>query len=541
MRRLCGESWRSYPERSAAQLADKRSTGSEVRPRATAEVSRGHSSWREVLDGEGLNVSRRVGKGNLVKEMWQKTQRRPMRRSEGRDGLHQGEARSAPDKDAVSDIAETMTESEQITPAQGPTMEAVVGRANLFAALKKVQDNNGAPGPDGITVAQMPEMLKEQWPTTRAQLLAGTYLPQPVRRVAIPKPDGGQRELGIPSVMDRLIQQAILQILQPLWDPTFSPHSYGFRPGRNAHQAVERARTLVASGLSHVVDIDIEKFFDRVNHDLLMDRIAKRIEDKRLLRLIRRYLEAGALMPDGVVAERDEGTPQGGPLSPLLANLLLDELDRELSSRGLQFARYADDCNIYVGSAKAADRVLESIAGWLKRKLKLTVNSQKSAAAVATTRKFLGFQLRQDPETGEVVRTIAPKSLARIYDKLRTMTSRNCGRKIERIVGQIAVYLRGWWGYYRHTDRYADVRALLGWLRRRLRQIHWRQWKNGHRRFQELRRLNPDRDEQWYAAGATSKHGPWRMSHTPQIDAALSVSYWRKLGLPDLDRPGWKP
>lgn len=475
-----------------------------------------------------------------MKKVWQKTQGLPMRGPESRDGGREGEAQSDPDKDAVSNIAGTMTESKHTTPITGPTMEAVVGRANMFAALERVQDNDGAPGPDGITVAQLPEMLEKQWPITCEQLLAGTYLPQTVRRVAIPKPDGGQRELGIPSVMDRLIQQAILQILQPLWDPTFSPHSYGFRPGRNAHQAVERARTLVASGLSHVVDMDIEKFFDRVNHDLLMDRIAKRIEDKRLLRLIRRYLEAGALMPEGVVVERDEGTPQGGPLSPLLANLLLDELDRELSSRGLQFARYADDCNIYVGSAKAADRVLESITGWLKRKLKLTVNSQKSAAAVATTRKFLGFQLRQDPKTGEVVRTIAPKSLARIYDKLREMTGRNCGRKVEQVVVRIAVYLRGWWGYYRHTDRYTVVREMLSWLRRRLRQIHWRQWKNGHRRFEELRRLTPGRDEDWYAMGAASNHGPWRMSHTPTIDAALSVSYWRKLGLPDLDRPGWK-
>lgn len=464
----------------------------------------------------------------------------PPRGTERRDGERTGAVRQRDDKDAERYTARPTDQSQHATSAM-PTMEAVVERANMRAALQRVQANNGAPGPDGMRARdEFTEYLKQHWPAIREQLCAGTYLPQPVRRVEIPKPDGGKRELGIPSVIDRLIQQAILQVLQPLWDPTFSPHSYGFRPNRNAHQAVSRARELVASGLGHVVDIDIEKFFDRVNHDILMGRIAKRISDKRLLKLTRRYLEAGVILPDGVAVEREEGTPQGGPLSPLLANLLLDDLDRELQARGLHFVRYADDCNIYVGSAKAAQRVLESITVWLQRKLRLTVNARKSAAAEATTRKFLGFQLRRDTKTGEVVRTIAPQSLCRIYDKLRAMTGRNCGRKVARVVEQIAVYLRGWWAYYQHTDRYTDVRDLQAWLRRRLRQIHWQQWKNGHRRFAELQRLDPGHDDAWYAKAAGSSRGPWHSSHTKQLDMALPNKYWYDLGLPKLDRPEWR-
>ena len=327
-----------------------------------------------------------------MNEPWQKPHGRPAKPPQARR-LRSSDEVGADDQGAVSVMAINNSESKSAAVDEGPSMEEVLERSNMFAALKKVQANKGAPGPDGMTVEELPGFLRNKWPAIRQRLLADTYRPQPVRRVAIPKPGGGERNLGIPNVLDRLIQQALLQRLQPRWDPTFSPHSYGFRPGRSAHQAVQCAQQYVAAGYGWVVDIDIEKFFDRVQHDLLMGRIAKRIRDKRLLRLIRGYLTAGAILPDGMKVQTDEGTPQGGPLSPLLANLLLDELDQELTKRNLKFVRYADDCNIYVRSAKASQRVLTSISDWLQRRLRLKVNPNKSAAAPAPApnRKFLGF------------------------------------------------------------------------------------------------------------------------------------------------------
>lgn len=473
-----------------------------------------------------------------MNEAWQKLhgrqtmppQSRPTHAAAEGVGVEQG---------AVSDTATSTDQSSSDIEDTGPTMEEVLERGNMLAALRKVHGNKGAPGPDGMTVQALPGYLRSQWPVIRQQLLDGTYRPAAVRRVTIPKPGGGERNLGIPNAVDRMIQQALLQSLQPRWDRTFSPHSYGFRPGRSAHQAVRRAQQLVESGHGYVVDIDIEKFFDRVHHDLLMGRIAKRIRDKRILRLIRGYLTAGAILPDGLRVATNEGTPQGGPLSPLLANLLLDELDQELGKRGLHFVRYADDCNVYVNSAKAAERVLKSISNWLQRRLKLKVNPQKSAAGAATNRKFLGFQLRQQVRSGRIVIAIAAQSLQRVRDRLRPLTSRTCGRKVEQIVVQVASYLRAWWGYFGLTEQYGDVTILLGWLRRRLRQIRWKQWKTARRRWSELARLAPDHRADWYASGATAQCGSWRAAHLPAVQTALSNAYWERLGLPRLDRPGW--
>jgi len=316
-----------------------------------------------------------------------------------------------------------------------PLMEAVVSADNMRRALKRVKANKGSPGSDGMKVSELTEHLQTHWPSLREQLLTGTYQPQPVKRVEIPKPDGGKRLLGIPTVVDRLVQQAILQVLDPLYDPTFSPSSYGFRPGKSAHQALEAARKHMAEGKDWVVDLDLEKFFDRVNHDLLMGRLAKRVADKRLLRLIRGYLEAGVML-NGVVVERDEGTPQGGPLSPLLANVLLDDLDKELERRGLAFCRYADDCNIYVQSQRAGERVMASVTRYLETKLKLKVNRAKSAVDRPHRRKFLGFTLRR--RNGEVALSIAAKSKKRFMDTVRRITKRNRGVRLERVITNCA-------------------------------------------------------------------------------------------------------
>jgi len=410
-------------------------------------------------------------------------------------------------------------------------MEEVCERENLERAWQQVRSNQGSPGVDGRTIDETRDYLCEHWPAIREQLLNGTYKPQPVRRVELAKPDGGVRKLGIPTVLDRLIQQATLQVLQDRWDPTFSEHSYGFRPGRSAHQAVAQAQSYVAEGYEFVVDIDLEKFFDRVNHDILMDRVARRISDKRLLRLIRAYLNAG-VMENGLVGPTDEGVPQGGPLSPLLSNLVLDEFDRELTRRGLRFCRYADDCNIYVRSRRAGERVMVSACRFLTTRLQLKVNESKSAVARSGERKFLGFTISNDPEP---LRQIAAKALAKFKERIRELTRRTLGVSVPQLIAPLARYLIGWRGYFSFCQTPIVLRNLDAWIRRRLRMYIWRQWKNGPTRYAHLRRLGVSHFHAAVAAGAAS--GYWRMARHVAVQQALSNAFFDSIGLPRLAAP----
>jgi RNA-directed DNA polymerase len=404
-------------------------------------------------------------------------------------------------------------------------MEEICQRENLEMAWKRVRENKGSPGVDGLTIDETADYLREHWPTIREQLLAGTYTPQPVKRVEIPKPDGGVRKLGVPCVVDRLIQQAVLQVLQPRWDPTFSEHSYGFRPGRSAQQAVAQAQQYVAEGYDYVVDIDLEKFFDRVNHDLLMARVAARVSDKRVLKLIRAFLNAG-VMENGLVGSIDEGTPQGGPLSPLLSNLLLDDLDQELTRRRHRFCRYADDSNIYVRSRRAGERVMASVCRFLTTQLRLKVNESKSAVARPEERKFLGFSISNDGSE----RRIAPKALVRFQMRIRELTRRTRGVGLPQLVEQLAPYLIGWRGYFRFCQTPRVLSNLDAWIRRRLRMYLWRQWQNGRNRFQELRRRGVSKFQAAVAAGSPT--GFWRMAGHPAVQQALRNAYFDSLGLP---------
>jgi RNA-directed DNA polymerase len=408
-------------------------------------------------------------------------------------------------------------------------MEEVCERENLKAALKQVKANQGSPGVDGMTVVGLKDYLKQHWPAIREQLLNGTYEPKPVRRVEIPKPDGGGvRKLGIPSVLDRFIQQAVLQVLQRQWDRTFSDHSYGFRPGRSAHQAVAQAQQYIAEGHGWCVDLDLEKFFDRVNHDKLMGQIAKRVEDKRLLKLIRAFLDAG-VMENGLVSPSVEGTPQGGPLSPLLSNLVLDELDRELERRGHRFVRYADDCNIYVGSERAGQRVMESITQFITQQLKLKVNGAKSAVARPQERKFLGFSFTAGPE---VKRVIAPKALDRFKQRIREITRRAKGVSIETTMEELAPYMRGWRSYFGFCETPEVLVSLTRWVRLRLRAAMWRQWKTPRRRRAALIELGVLPRLASNTAG--SGLGPWFLGKAKALSVGLSNAYFKSLGLPSL-------
>src|SRR6202162_598531 len=406
-------------------------------------------------------------------------------------------------------------------------MEEVCDRRNLERAWKRVRRNKGSPGVGGMTIDDAKDYLREHWPSIRSKLLAGTYQPQPVKRVEIPKPDGGVRKLGVPCVVDRLIQQAMLQVLQERWDPTFSEHSYGFRPGRSAHQAVAQAQQYIAEGYNVVVDLDLEKFFDRVNHDILMARVAARIPDKRVLRLIRAFLIAG-VMEDGLVKSVDEGTPQGGPLSPLLSNIVLDDLDKELARRGHRFCRYADDCNIYVRSHRAGERVKASVSRFLTTKLRLTVNETKSAVARPEERKFLGFSISNDGAE----RRIAPKALDTFKTRVREQTCRTRGLSLTQIVGELTPYFIGWRGYFGFCQTPGVFSRLGAWTRRRLRSYLWRQWGSGRNRFKELRRRGVPKFNAAVAAGSPT--GFWRMSGHPAVQQALRHHYFDSLGLPRL-------
>jgi RNA-directed DNA polymerase len=401
-------------------------------------------------------------------------------------------------------------------------MEEVCERENCWQAYKRVKANQGSPGIDGMKVGELSGYLKQHWPSIREQLLRGTYQPQPVRRVEIPKPDGGVRKLGIPTVLDRLIQQAVMQVLQRSWDPTFSEHSHGFRPKRSAHQAVAKAQQYIAAGHRWVVDLDLEKFFDRVNHDKLMAAIARRVTDKRVLRLIGAFLKVGVL-ENGLVSPAEEGTPQGGPLS------VLDELDRELERRKHRFVRYADDCNIYVRSQRAGQRVMTNITRFLTRRLKLTVNEAKSAVARPIARKFLGcsFSNHKEPK-----RRIAPKVLLRCKQKIRELTRRTRGISLEQMLKELTAYLRGWKSYFGFCQTPALLNALDKWIRHRLRSMLWKQWKRGSTRYGKLRQLGVGKDLAAPTAG--SPHGPWRLANSPALSSALPLAYFDSLGLPRL-------
>jgi RNA-directed DNA polymerase len=376
-----------------------------------------------------------------------------------------------------------------------------------------------------MTVEELRPYIIAYWREIRGALDGGRYRPSPVRRVGIPKPEGGERQLGIPTVLDRFIQQAIAQVLSPLFESHFSPHSYGFRPGRSAQEAMKQAQEYVQDGYDWVVDIDLERFFDRVNHDMLMARVARVVKDKRVLKLIRAYLESG-VMVNGVVMEPEEGTPQGGPLSPLLSNIMLDDLDKELEKRGHKFVRYADDCNVYVKTQRAGERVKGSVVQILEKKLKLKVNRQKSKVDRASRVKFLGFSLYK--YRGEVRIRVATKSLQRFRQRLRRLTRRTRSGKLEDIIREVNQYLRGWIGYFRLADTPSVFEDLEGWIRRRLRQMVWKRWKRGRTRYRELVALGVPRERAALGAVGTS---PWRMSRTPVVNEALSNAYWRKLGL----------
>ena len=407
-------------------------------------------------------------------------------------------------------------------------MKQVLSRENLLRALKQVEKNKGSHGTDGMSVKDLRRHLVEHWDTIRRALEEGTYEPCPVRRVEIPKPNGGVRLLGIPTVTDRFIQQAIAQVLTPIFDPSFSEHSYGFRPGRRGHDAVKKAKQYIQEGYTWVVDIDLEKFFDRVNHDKLMGILAKRIPDKILLKLIRKYLQAGVMI-NGVVMETQEGTPQGGPLSPLLSNILLDELDKELEKRGHKFVRYADDCNIYVRTKKAGERVMKSITAFIEKKLRLKVNETKSAVDRPWRRKFLGFSFTPNKEPK--IR-IAKESIRRMKQRIRTRTSRSKPIPMPERIEQLNQYILGWCGYFSLAETPSVFKELDGWIRRRLRMCQWKEWKLPRTRVRKLQSLGVPKQKAYEWGNTRKKY--WRVAASPILHKALGNSYWESQGLKSL-------
>ena len=456
--------------------------------------------------------------------------KRQMPGKSGRVGVALGEAvRDSISDEACDPLAEHPdTGSAKSKASTGGLLEKALTRENLQVAWKRVKANKGAAGVDGLDIEQTAQKVRTLWPLIRQELLAGTYRPSPVRRVMIPKPDGSQRELGIPTVLDRLIQQALLQVLQPLIDPTFSKHSHGFRPGRRAHDAVKAARAYVQSGKRVVVDVDLEKFFDRVNHDILIDRLRKRVDDAAVIRLIRAYLNAG-IMAGGVVMERQKGTPQGGPLSPLLANVLLDDVDKELEARGYSFARYADDCNVYVGSMKAGQRVMELLRK-LYAKLKLQINEAKSEVGSAFGRKFLGYALWVAKGL-EVKCAVAHKALDNFKARIRRLTRRSGGRSMEQVVQRLRPYLLGWKAYFGLAQTPRVWRELDEWLRHRMRAILLKHWRRPQTVYRELKALGATED---VAKRVAVNSRRWLRNSAKLLNSVLTIAYFDQLGLPRL-------
>ncbi|KJC55788.1 DNA polymerase [Bradyrhizobium sp. LTSPM299] len=439
----------------------------------------------------------------------------------------EGSGRKPPEQGMGASIA-TARSQPSAPEVEVRLMEEIVSRANMMAAYHRVMANKGAAGIDRMAVEQLQPHLKEHWPRIKEELLEGRYRPQPVRGVEIPKPGGGMRQLGIPTVVDRLIQQAMHQVLMPLFDPDFSEAWYGFRPGRSAHGAVLAAQAHVAEGRRFVVDLDLEKFFDRVNHDVLMARVARRVADKRVLRLIRRYLQAG-LMTGGITPARSEGTPQGGPLSPLLSNILLDDLDKELERRGHAFCRYADDCNIYVRTRRAGERVMASITRFLTGRLRLKVNAAKSAVDRPWVRTFLGFTMtaHQQPRL-----RVAVKSVKRLRSKLRTTLRQGRGRTLASTVKTLTPILRGWLQYFRLAEAKGVFEELDGWMRRKLRCVLWRQWKRPRTRLRRLMQRGLDPERAWRSA--SNGRGPWWNAGASHMNDAYRAAFFAQLGLPSL-------
>jgi len=438
---------------------------------------------------------------------------------------------AAPSTVGRADAEPVVAKCEPERPAvTNSLMEAVCERENLKKALRRVKANKGNPGGDGMTVEQLPDYLRAHWPQHRDELLRGIYRPSPVKRVEIRKPDGGgMRKLGVPTALDRFVQQAVLQVLQPIFDPTFSDHSYGFRPGRSAHQAVAAAQEHLASGYRYVVDLDLEKFFDRVNHDLLMGRLAQRVTDTRVLKLGRAWLNAGVL-ENGLVSATEEGTPQGGPLSPLLSNIVLHAFDCELERRGHRFVRYADDCNVYVRSRRAGQRVMEGITHFLTTRLKLKVNAAKSAVAIASDRTFLGFSFTHGRRPR---RRLAVKTLDRFRARVRKLTRRVRGVSLRQMVKELAAYLLGWRAYFGFCETPTILRRLDKWIRRRLRAVVWKQWTRPGTRFRMLRKRGVNAKDAILTA--RSNRGPWRVTLTAALCWALPGAYFDSLRLPYLE------
>ncbi|KKE79011.1 MULTISPECIES: group II intron reverse transcriptase/maturase [Oceanobacillus] len=408
-------------------------------------------------------------------------------------------------------------------------LERILSRENLIQALTRVEGNKGSHGVDEMPVQNLRAHILEHWTTIRGQLEKGTYYPQPVRRVEIPKPNGGKRKLGIPTVMDRFLQQAIAQVLTDIYDPTFSQHSYGFRPKRRGHDAVREARNYIKQGYRWVVDMDLEKFFDKVNHDRLMRTLSQRINDSRVLKLIRRYLQAG-VMEDGIVRPNTEGAPQGGPLSPLLSNIVLDELDKELEKRGLHFVRYADDCNIYVRSKRAGLRVMKSITKFIEGKLKLKVNEQKSAVDRPWKRKFLGFSFTVHKEKPKI--RVSKESVQRFKQRIRELTSRRKSMNMKDRIEKLNRYLVGWLGYYQLADTPSIFKGLDSWIRRRLRMIRWKEWKKVKTKYKNLMKQGINKGKAW--EWANTRKAYWRIANSPILHKALGDRYWSNQGLKSL-------